>query len=196
MKTKAVTNKAIYDNCIKYDLTTSEKPNTILGIWITDHKFKSKKNNEDLEIKGEYEVNVWYSYSNDTKTNIATRKIEYNEIIPKIFNQTSNYSIKLLGNPSCSKESIEDDVIIVEIFKQFEIEVIDEIEIIEDKPKKIQKMTLKGENIGYGVMKEWLDFTPNDNEQKICSAIEEIGIKINELIEQVNYLGEKSDKEC
>ena len=178
MKIRAVTNKMIYDNYIKYDLTTNEKPNTILGIWILNHKFKSKKNNEDLEIKGEYEVNVWYSYSNDTKTNIATRKIEYNEIIPKIFNQTSNYSIKLLGNPSCSKENIEDDVIIVEIFKQFEIEVIDEIEIIEDKPKKIQKMG---------------QLTP---QQEIYKTVRNIYNKLDELIEQVNYLGEKSDKEC
>ncbi len=177
MKTRAVTNKMIYDNCIKYDLTTNEKPNTILGVWITDQKFKSKKDNEDLEIKGEYIINVWYSYSNDTKTNVVTRKIEYNEIIPKIFNQTSNYSIKLLGNPSCNKENIEDDVIIVEIFKQFVIKVIDEIEIKipEDEPKKIEKM---GQLV---------------SQQEIYKTVRNIYNKLDELIEQVNYLLEKSN---
>ncbi|MDE6284764.1 MAG: hypothetical protein K2M17_03380 [Bacilli bacterium] len=66
--------------------------------------------------------------------------------------------------------------------------------IIEDRPKEIEKLTLKGKDIGYGVMKEWLDFTPNDNEQKICSAIEATGIVTNEIIRAVNYLLKK-DKE-
>ncbi len=61
-------------------------------------------------------------------------------------------------------------------------------EIIEEKPKEMNEMTLRGEKISYGLMQEWLDFTPNENEQKMCSAIEEIGVTTNELIKRVNYL--------
>lgn len=60
-------------------------------------------------------------------------------------------------------------------------------EIVEEE-KEIEKLTLKGKEIGYGVMSEWLDFTPNNNEQKICSAIESIGIKVNELVREVKKL--------
>ena len=67
----------------------------------------------------------------------------------------------------------------------------DEIEIIEEK--EIEEITLLGKEIGYGVMSAWLDFTPNDNEQKICSAIESIGLKINELVREVNKLKGKSE---
>lgn len=191
MKTKAVTNKKIYDNYLKYDVTTDTKPNVILGSWVINHDFKSKRNNEDLEIKGEYEINIWYAYADNTKTDVVTKKIEYNEIVPKLFNETSTYSIKILGNPSCNKVDIEDDVIIIEIFKQFEIEVIDEIEIkiIENKPKKIEK----------------IKFPENWNEHRDMTFEEfrkayKINFKItvntiNELIDQVNYLREKSDKE-
>lgn len=175
LKTKAVTNKKIYDNYLKYDLVVSKKPNTILGSWIINHNFKGKKNNENLEIKGEYEINVWYSYDDDTKTDVITRKIEYNEIVPKIFNDKSTYHIKSLGNPKCNKTYIENDIIIVETFKQFEIEVIDEIEIkLEDKPEKID------------------DFVT----ECTCSELDFQMIDyLDEIKKTVNYLLEKSDKD-
>lgn len=71
----------------------------------------------------------------------------------------------------------------------------DEVEIIEDKPKKIGKMTVLGKDITLGSMENWIDNELNDNEQKICSAIDIIGIKTNEIIIALNYLLEKSDKE-
>lgn len=64
------------------------------------------------------------------------------------------------------------------------------VEIIEEE-KDIEEMTLCGKPIAYGVMSEWLDFTPNDNEQKICSAIETIGIKVNEIVKKINKLKNK-----
>lgn len=70
-----------------------------------------------------------------------------------------------------------------------------EVEIIEDKPKKIGKMTVLGKDITLGSMENWIDNELNDNEQKICSAIDIIGIKTNEIIIALNYLLEKSDKE-
>ena len=57
------------------------------------------------------------------------------------------------------------------------------IEIIEDK--KIEKITLKGEKINLGSTSDWL-INPSDNEQKICSCIDSISIKINEIIEVLN----------
>lgn len=72
----------------------------------------------------------------------------------------------------------------------------DEVEIIEEieKPKDIQKLTICGKDIGYGVMEEWLDFPPYQNEKKICSAIEQIAINQNKIIEAVNYLLKKEEK--
>lgn len=184
MKTKVVTDKKLYDNYLKYDLITIERPNTILGVWITNHNFKSKKNNENLEIKGEYEINVWYSYANNTKTNVVTRIIKYNEIIPSIFNANDNYHIRALGNPNCNKANIEDDVIIIEIFKQFEIEIINEVEIIEEKPKKIEELSIaKKIKQNYG------------KEYSLTHQEFFIQDKINEIIKVLNHLAEKNDSE-
>ncbi len=63
------------------------------------------------------------------------------------------------------------------------------VEIIEEdeKPKEINKLTFRGKDIGYGAMGEWLD-NPSDNELRVCSAIEEISITTNKIINAVNYL--------
>ena len=74
------------------------------------------------------------------------------------------------------------------LLNQFLWKLNEEIEIIEEK--EIEKLTLNGELIGYGSMEEWLDFQLNGNEKKICSAIEYLGITINNLIDEINKLKE------
>ena len=71
------------------------------------------------------------------------------------------------------------------------IELNDQVKILEEDKSIIEKITLKGEDIRFGIMSEWLEFNPNENEQKICSAIESIGIKLNEVI---SYINRKEDK--
>ena len=63
-----------------------------------------------------------------------------------------------------------------------------EIEIIEED-KEIKSLTIRGEDIMLGAMVDWLGLEDiNEKEQKMCSAIEMSGIKINELIKAVNEL--------
>lgn len=183
MKTKAVTDKKIYDNNLKYTLVTKETPNTILGVWIINHDFKSVKVGNDLQIEGSFEVNVWYSYADNTKTNVATRIVTYSETIPKIFNDDSDYSLRVLGNPTCRDSSIEDGVILVEVFKQFEIEVIDEIEIKEEieKPQEIkifQDYTSKGK------LHDYINIDGNKYA---------ISVPQREIIKGLNYLLKKEE---
>ena len=65
----------------------------------------------------------------------------------------------------------------------------DKVEIIEDaqhgENNKIKKVTLLGEVVGLGSMIGWLE-NSTENETKLCSAIEAIGIKLNEIIDKVN----------
>ncbi len=152
MKTKAVTAEKIYGNIKKYNLITENMPSTVLGVWVINHKFESTKLEEDLRIEGEYEVNVWYSYGDNTKTDVVTKVIAYKEVVPNIFNDTSDYYLKSLGIPNCQKTYIEHEKLIVEVSKQFEIEIVNEIDlkidgenkIIEEveKPKKIEPLEI------------------------------------------------------
>ncbi len=70
----------------------------------------------------------------------------------------------------------------------------EKVEILPEENEEwedIEDITLNGETVGYGILKEWLDFTPNDNEQKICSCIETLGIVMNKLIKNQRKIIEK-----
>jgi len=42
--------------------------------------------NNDVLVNGSFDVNIWYSYDNDTKTNVVNDTISYNDLISiKIF---------------------------------------------------------------------------------------------------------------
>ena len=75
--TKAVVGKGKKDYSDTYTVTPDIKPSTVLGCWIINHNFKGYPENGKIIIDGSYDVNIWYSYDNDTKTNVINKKIEY-----------------------------------------------------------------------------------------------------------------------
>lgn len=62
-----------------------------------------------------------------------------------------------------------------------------DFEILEDKTEEIEEMTLNGRDIRFGSMRNWLG-NCSLQEEKISSAIDSIGIKINELVRAYNSL--------
>ncbi|QKS71360.1 outer spore coat protein CotE [Paenalkalicoccus suaedae] len=58
-----------------------ETPTNILGCWIINHRFQTTLDGQDVEISGTYDINLWYSTEDDTKTKVATETIEYKEPI-------------------------------------------------------------------------------------------------------------------
>ena len=78
--TKTVLGKAKKDFINHYSLTPEEKPTTILGCWVINHKFEGFKENNKVRIKGSSDVNIWYSYDNDTKTLVSKQTITYNNL--------------------------------------------------------------------------------------------------------------------
>ena len=83
---KEIVTKAIIGKCKKkvissYDIECDEKPNTILGCWVINHSFRGVNNLGKVNVSGSFDVNVWYSYDNDTKTAVTTRKFSYTDAI-------------------------------------------------------------------------------------------------------------------
>ena len=79
--TKAVIGKGkkYYKNT--YTTNTENSPTTILGCWVINHKFKGTEVNNKIVITGSFDVNLWYSYNNDTKTTVITKTIDYQEVV-------------------------------------------------------------------------------------------------------------------
>lgn len=119
------------------------------------------------------------------KDNKAPKKILYNNVVWEYNDYHRDYqsrgNAEFLFNDEINPKWMLDHL-------NTTIEILDKEN---DEFEDIEIMTLEGEEIGYGIMKRWLDFTPNENEQKICSAIEAIGIEFNKVIRNQKKIIEK-----
>ncbi len=118
-----------------YELTTDTDVDTVLGCWVINHKIKGKKDDEYIKINGSYDINIWYSYDNNTKTNVVSKKMFYEEKVRvKVrengdLNDNSEIIIRSLKNPTCIDVSNEDKTIKYTISKELGIEIVGDAKI-------------------------------------------------------------------
>ncbi len=128
--TKAVIGKGKKDYHDTYTITLDVKPTTVLGCWVINHNFKGYPEAGKIIIDGSFDVNIWYSYDNDTKTNVISKKIKYsdtNSIKAKDSNNITDETeviVRSLKQPTCSKAEIKGDDIVYTIDKELGIEII------------------------------------------------------------------------
>ena len=76
---KEIVTKAVVSKGKKLFTSTNNvmvnNPSTILGCWVINHKFKGYKTNDKIGVSGTYDVNIWYSYDNDSKTAVVNKNI-------------------------------------------------------------------------------------------------------------------------
>ena len=128
--TKAVIGKGkkLFSN--NYTLTPEENPTTILGCWVINHKFKGQKENDKIRVEGTCDVNIWYSYDNDTKTIVSKQTISYSELLnvkrtkELESNSQEEIIVRSLKQPSCTKVEINGEKIEYSIEKELGIEIV------------------------------------------------------------------------
>ena len=106
-------------------------PSTILGCWIINHNFSGTKNNNQIIIDGSYDVNIWYSYDNDTKTDVVKENKTYKEIINMRDNNLDGDEIivRSLKQPNCIKVDIDGNNINYVVEKELGIELVGDIKV-------------------------------------------------------------------
>ena len=118
-----------------YEMTTDTEVDTVLGCWVINHKIHGKKDEEYIKINGSYDINIWYSYDNNTKTNVVSKKMFYEEKVRvKVrengdLNDDSEIIIRSLKNPTCIDVSNEDKTIKYTISKELGIEIVGDAKI-------------------------------------------------------------------
>lgn len=118
-----------------YELTTDTDVDTVLGCWVINHKIHGKKDDDYIKINGSYDINIWYSYDNNTKTNVVSKKMFYEEKVRvKVrensdLNDNSEIIIRSLKNPTCIDVSNEDKTIKYTISKELGIEIVGDAKI-------------------------------------------------------------------
>ena len=127
--TKAVIGKGKKSFNDVYTITPEIAPTTVLGCWVINHNFKGYPNSGKIVIDGSFDVNIWYSYDNDTKTNVISKKITYtNTSIVNVKNgeitPDTEVIVRSLKQPTCKKVEIKDNDITFIIEKELGIEII------------------------------------------------------------------------
>ena len=135
---KEIVTKAIVGQGKKYfknnyTIEASNKPTTVLGCWVINHKFKGYKSGEKIGVDGSFDVNIWYSYENDSKTTVVNKQIKYNDVfnvrVKENFdlNGDTDIIVRTLKQPTCSKVDIsEDGIITFDIEKELGVEIVGE----------------------------------------------------------------------
>lgn len=132
-KTVLGKGKKLFTN--HYVLTPEEVPSTILGCWVINHKFEGFKENDKIRVKGTSDVNIWYSYDNNTKTLVSKQTISYDELLSVTKRRESNINDKVevivesLKDPSCKKVEINDGKIEYDIEKELGIEIVGDAKV-------------------------------------------------------------------
>lgn len=128
--TKAVIGKGKKTKSEEYTIDTTEQIDNVLGCWVINHNFKGFISNNTIIVSGNYDVNIWYSYNNNSKTNVMIKKFSYE--YPMNINLKENASltkdseiiVRTLAQPSVVDVDIIDHNIKLTIEKQMGVEVI------------------------------------------------------------------------
>ena len=116
----------------KYTLQTEQPPNTVLGCWIINHRFSGNNNKNEVNIYGSFDVNVWYSYDNDSKTSVTTRTFSYDDVMKlrvKDINFLSNDNeiiVRSLRQPTVQDVKIINGQVELSIEKELGAEIVGE----------------------------------------------------------------------
>ena len=131
--TKAVIAKGKKTFTDEYTVSVSNFPSTILGCWVINHNFNGVKSGDEIRITGSYDVNIWYSYDNDTKTEVLKENKTYTEIVHlrDREEETSGEEIiiRSLKQPNCVRVDIIDGNIKYIIEKELGIELVGDIKV-------------------------------------------------------------------
>ena len=135
------------------------------------HKFSGSDEAGKIVINGSYDVNLWYSYDNNTKTSVITKNIPYKELVTVSQKETTDTSkkdiiVRWLKGPSCISAKEDGSSINIEIEKELGVEIVGDTKVKvaseeneepwDDIPEEVTEETEKEieENIDPNYIKE------------------------------------------
>ena len=132
--TKAVLGKGkkIFKN--NHFIEVSNTPNNVLGCWVINHNFSGTKEGNSISVTGSYDVNIWYSYDNDTKTDVVKETFHYKENVNIREKEDVDYTdasiiVRSLKDPTCREVSIDGNKINYQVEEELGIELIGDTKV-------------------------------------------------------------------
>src|SRR5690625_5533002 len=79
--TKAVIGKGRKYTKENHFIKPPHQPSSILGCWVINHLYNAKmKSKKSVQIQGSYDINVWYSYNDNIKTEVVRSEEHTSEL--------------------------------------------------------------------------------------------------------------------
>lgn len=134
--TKAVCGRGKKFSQSAHTVTPSHKPSNILGCWVINHRYKTSYSKDAVLVEGTYEINTWYSYNNNTKTEVAVETATYRDRVPLTLRDKELISrvdvlCKPLQEPNCleAKISSNGNNVVAQVEREFLVEIIGETKV-------------------------------------------------------------------
>lgn len=134
--TKAVVAKGRKFTKSNHTVKPPNHPSSILGCWIINHKYEARKIGKKIEVYGSYDINVWYSHHDNTKTSVVTEKVDYTDVIKLKYRDSDSLndkeiSARVLQQPNCLEAVIskQGNKVVVTVEREFLVEVIGETKV-------------------------------------------------------------------
>lgn len=164
--TKAIIGKAKKTSTNEFMLTPELRPDTILGCWVINHRFNGANNGGIVNLEGSFDVNVWYSYDNDTKTAVSTGTFSYQDKMPVRLKDNTALTnkeeiiVRSLKQPTVTNVSVNDGIVKLNVEKELGVEIIGDTKI---------KVSIEEDEDDYEIVTDEEIMTDKDED-----AIEEI----------------------
>ena len=163
--TKAVISKGKRKFSSTHSVEVSN-PSTVLGCWVINHNFNGIKKGNKIVINGSYDVNIWYSYDDDTNTTVVRETNTYEEIINMrdIDNvEGEEIVVRSLKQPNPIKIDIQGNKINYIIEKELGVELIGDIKVKIDVSEDLDNWDEIGESFDEVIDKEIKEDYIDDN---------------------------------
>ncbi|WP_027417860.1 outer spore coat protein CotE [Aneurinibacillus terranovensis] len=132
--TKAVCGKGRKYSTAAHTVTPSHHSLTILGCWVINHVYKAVQIGEAVEVSGSYEVNIWYSYNNNTETTVQKETIKFVDTVPLSYYDSNcrgdvEVTARVTQDPHCVEAKLTGGKIVVTVEREYSVEVVGETKL-------------------------------------------------------------------
>ena len=133
--TKAVIGKTKKISKDTFKVPVNDNISNVLGCWIINHTFSGNSNKDNVIVNGAYDVNIWYSYDNNTKTNVIVHNHTYNENVNVKLRKNDELTskneiiVRSLTEPGVSSATINGKDIEISVDKTLGVEIVGDVKV-------------------------------------------------------------------
>ena len=142
---KAVCGKGRKFSSITHTVTPPHAPNSVLGAWIINHQYQAKAVDDGVEVVGTYDVNIWYSHSKNSQTDVFKESLTYVDFIPLSYldpkhqSGTAEVTATVAQEPTCIEATVAPgkDSVKLLVEREFVVDILAQTRItvaVSDRP--------------------------------------------------------------